>query len=335
MKGILRRTLSTGLSALLVPSLIGFPTQAFAQERESQAAQAASATPPDVVLFKNGGMVRGTISEMLPQEYVVIALPSGDQRRFSMKEVKFAGPASGAPKGGSSSEPQQADARDEAEDDAAAKREPPPDSENAEVRFQGPADGVRFHIRTGQAVGHVVGTTWSGKAGLYGGSVAVDAFNEVCTAPCTATLQKGSYTFGLSEEDGRPVVADTPIDIDGPTQISGTYTSYRGLRIAGIATIVVAGGVGLAMMWSSSNDCDSTDSSCEPVNGTLLWGGAGITLGGGLIGLAMAMKSDEADVRVGTTPTARPRAVADTRGDRGRRNAASRGLTVPIFAGTF
>lgn len=54
------------------------------------AGAAAAETPPDVVHMKNGGMLRGTISEKIPGERVVITLPNGEERTVPMKDVKCA-----------------------------------------------------------------------------------------------------------------------------------------------------------------------------------------------------------------------------------------------------
>ena len=51
----------------------------------------------DVVHLRNGGMVRGTISEQIPGERVVIVTLSGEVRSFPMSEVAYAGPLADAP----------------------------------------------------------------------------------------------------------------------------------------------------------------------------------------------------------------------------------------------
>src|SRR3954471_22558833 len=48
---------------------------------------------PDVVRLKNGGMLRGTISELVPGGDVVLITATGEERRFAMRDVDYAGPA--------------------------------------------------------------------------------------------------------------------------------------------------------------------------------------------------------------------------------------------------
>lgn len=47
----------------------------------------------DIVRLKSGGIVRGTIDERFPGEFVVITTPLGIARRFDWREVIYAGPA--------------------------------------------------------------------------------------------------------------------------------------------------------------------------------------------------------------------------------------------------
>ena len=74
--------------ALLVALILaGVPSRAHAQ-----------GAAPDIVRKKDGGILRGTIEEMVPKGEVKIVLPSGEKRSIPMSEVDFAGPASDAPR---------------------------------------------------------------------------------------------------------------------------------------------------------------------------------------------------------------------------------------------
>src|SRR5690606_8191125 len=53
------------------------PIAALCLSALSVAPHAHADTPPDVVMLKNGGMLRGTIQEMDPQGNVVVELASG------------------------------------------------------------------------------------------------------------------------------------------------------------------------------------------------------------------------------------------------------------------
>lgn len=81
------------LSLAILTSVLCFGVRSGAQQAEAAPA-APAAIPPDVVLQKDGGMLRGTISELIPGDVVVITLSSGEQRRIAMANVEYAGPAS-------------------------------------------------------------------------------------------------------------------------------------------------------------------------------------------------------------------------------------------------
>lgn len=51
----------------------------------------------DVVRLRNGGVLRGTIAELIPGDRVVIVTAAGDRRELPMSEVTYAGPVDGSP----------------------------------------------------------------------------------------------------------------------------------------------------------------------------------------------------------------------------------------------
>lgn len=54
---------------------------------------AQGADLPDLVVLRNGGMMRGSIVELVPGDHVLIQLPNGEERRIDMSEVEYAGRA--------------------------------------------------------------------------------------------------------------------------------------------------------------------------------------------------------------------------------------------------
>jgi hypothetical protein len=58
---------------------------------------AAAADAPDIVRLKDGGMLRGTIIELVPGKSVDILLLGGERRKLDMAGVEYAGPAEPAP----------------------------------------------------------------------------------------------------------------------------------------------------------------------------------------------------------------------------------------------
>ncbi|MDH5676939.1 MAG: hypothetical protein OEZ06_32785, partial [Myxococcales bacterium] len=89
-----RRLEKIAVAVLAVGTLL---THAPALAQQAEAAPVAPSAPADLVLLKNGGLVRGTISELVPAEKVVIVTITGEARSYPMAEVEYAGPASGAP----------------------------------------------------------------------------------------------------------------------------------------------------------------------------------------------------------------------------------------------
>lgn len=88
------RALSLG--SLMLFSL-SFTTGAHAQAAETapdppSAPSAPSA--PDIVRLKTGGLIRGTISELVPGDYVMVVTVAGHTRTLAMADVEYAGPTS-------------------------------------------------------------------------------------------------------------------------------------------------------------------------------------------------------------------------------------------------
>jgi hypothetical protein len=53
--------------------------------------------PPDLVLTRDGGMIRGTILRSQPGQFVDVQLPTGELERVAWSDVRFAGRAEEAP----------------------------------------------------------------------------------------------------------------------------------------------------------------------------------------------------------------------------------------------
>jgi hypothetical protein len=75
---------------LLLALLCASPTIALAQSAPGEARVAPAA--PDAVKLKNGGLLRGTISELIPGKSVVLITATGEVRTIPMEEVEYAGP---------------------------------------------------------------------------------------------------------------------------------------------------------------------------------------------------------------------------------------------------
>ncbi len=272
-----------------------------AESRKTEAARISPVTFPDLVLLKDGGMLRGTIVELIPGETLVIVLATGETRRLSMHWVHYAGPADEAPARGAHSNapaptgPKQSPIPPTTNVDAPTRS---PDTTKGSVRVDfegvGPKDPVTFHLVTHELEGTV--QAW----GSFGAGLTVKAHSvkRLCQSPCTQELAKGSYAFALSSGDGEPVRAEGGFEITEPSAVHGEYHSNAGARAAG--GVIIVGGIvaGTALMVASKNDCDPLESNCESFDLPLLIGGATVATLGAIAGIAMLMIDDSAEVSV-------------------------------------
>jgi hypothetical protein len=70
----------------------GFTSSAHATAPSSAPASGADAARlPDIIRSKDGSLFRGTIVEMVVNDYVVIVTLTGESRRFALADVSYAG----------------------------------------------------------------------------------------------------------------------------------------------------------------------------------------------------------------------------------------------------
>jgi hypothetical protein len=172
-----------------------------ARARAEAPVAAAVASAPDVVRLKNGGMLRGTIAESEPGQSVTIVLLTGETRKISAADVTYAGPADAAP---STPPPPPA---------VAAPAAPPAVSADA----NGNGNAQQFAVvHAAEAridfVSDPEGSTLfrrSHTAGFgHGYAALATGYDEVCTAPCNASMPSGTHTFAVAKSGGSPIEAD-------------------------------------------------------------------------------------------------------------------------------
>lgn len=226
-----------------------------------------AATPPDIIRLKDGGFMRGTISELVPGDHVVIVLPNGESRTLTMDKVEYAGPDPGleAAPGG----PKKA-----------------PTVPGVKLHLTSPQKNARFYLPIGMRVGRVEGGAFEQSKVVHS-----EDYKELCRAPCDVTLQAGSYALALAIEGGDPVRSAALLDIDGPTSVEGVYTSYSVVRALGWVTSVVGGAVGVVLLIKPPGG--ETDLSA----GRILPGALTI-IGSGILGGILTRVEDDADIYV-------------------------------------
>jgi hypothetical protein len=280
----------------LVACLVCIGAPAAAQSEGDPSTETPAPTPgpttsPDVVRKADGGILRGSIIELVPSQKVVIQLPTGDMREVSMDEVDYAGPADEMP---SRRAPAETGASEPTEPTEPTDTEPPPEEpplaqpvtvqkEMAQLTLRADEPGLTYYIYHG-ATGGAVGPN---------AVVILHSFDRLCTAPCKANLPAGSYRFALSREADEPTEARPSIDLSaGPSTLDGRFVSRRGTRIAGWILLSVA-----AVAFGATTALAMTGSSI-PLSATM-----GTALAGGAFtgaGVFMVLRRDTA--RVDHTP---------------------------------
>ena len=218
-----------GHAILFLASQFLLPTQAWAEDNPTP-----QAAPPDLLKMKNGGMLRGTILELVPGQFVVIQTATGEQRKIPMTEVDYVGPASGVP--GTPAPPAQ----------KSADTPPVDDKLRPLVTIGGPEANLRFSASEGQEVTlHLRTSEAHGSQG-----VVATGYSRLCTAPCSMSMRAGSYRFALSQGENSPIEVKEPITIKDGDQLVAKYTSKRSKAIGWTAYGMSAMSVGLGVfLW--------------------------------------------------------------------------------------
>ncbi|HVY25586.1 MAG TPA: hypothetical protein VHB79_03515 [Polyangiaceae bacterium] len=309
----------SGLASGIVLASLLIAAAAHAEEHAAApAAPATDAADPDIVRLKNGGLVRGSITELIPGDSVTIVTRAGKTREFSMNEVEYAGSAAkdpqASPPAAKVAAPAAADDdEDEDPDDskssAHADAKPYVTVHGREARLQLIANeaGITFHRQVASAV--AVGG---------GGSAYATGYERMCTAPCKVSLPAGTETFALSR-DGDPPLAGDPVQLPaGDAQLRGSISSRGGVRLAGWLSMIggVVGGAALALTSTSKGQTCSFGTCVESTEVNVGQLAAGIAMFGvGLgVGVVLVRIPDAASVEVESASATPGRSLAGARG---------------------
>lgn len=271
--------LGAALSAVV---LLGVVNSARAEE---PSAPAAAPKGSDIVRLKNGGLLRGTIVELLPGESVTITTATGKTREVAMAEVDYAGPG---------------------EKDPAASHESaayvPPESETTKETSRGASSPVKPYVTvTGQtAYLHLVsepeGLTFHRKSGTAtSGYIQAIGFDRLCVAPCDIEIPAGTEELSLSKPNGAPVKPSAVELPAGNSEIVGRYNSKVGVRVAGIVVLSVGVAVGMGLVLASMPDASDLNSEIDT---GMLGVGFGLMAAGGLAGGIMIAQRDSTSFEI-------------------------------------
>jgi hypothetical protein len=131
-------------------------------------------------------------------------------------------------------------------------------------------------------------------------------YAHVC-ATCDVSLAPGTYRLALAQPGGAPLEPREAVTIAGPSTVTGTYTSRRGLRIAGWTMMGLGVVVGTVFALEAANQ----GTSCYYANGTSgprictdspapgpMWGTAAGLGVAAIVGLVLALQHDDATITV-------------------------------------
>jgi hypothetical protein len=175
---------------------------------------------------------------------------------------------------------------------------------------QEPATATRVHFETATPETAFLVRFEDAKVGGWSEVRPTDdapGYARVCTVPCDATLAAGTYRLALSQEGRSPLEPAEPVTIQGPSTVTGAYTSHRGLRIAGWSLMSVGVVVGSILAVAAATRAPN----CVYPNGTQAsaicgerpdpgpyWGAAAAFGAAAVVGLVLALQHDSASITV-------------------------------------
>ena len=237
---------------------------------ESQPPQATMPTPstpaPDVVLLSDGGMVRGTIAEIVPESHVVIVTLTSEMRRYEWSDVDWAGPAAQMP---------------------ARRNEGDEGGENDEGDVPRTEDEVLVQLQ-------MLGVEDDPYTFFVEGRVA-NRWRELCVAPCEEAVTPGANRFAIQRRGGARIPAENDVTIDGPAIVTGRYVDNSGARVGG--GVLTAGSLLAGISLIVVGTAVQSDKG-EPTNWTLVGVGSGIIAAGLTLGIVITTRRDRAVVNV-------------------------------------
>ena len=272
---------------------------------------------PDIIRLKNGGLLRGTISELVPGDYVTLVLITGETRKVAYADVQYAGAAS-AETGVPAAAPAGVVA-------AAPAAVGPMPSSNKSTENQ-PFAVVHAAESVVSVVSKQDGLTLfrrAASAEASGSSISVTGYSEVCTTPCSVSMPSGTHTFAVARAGSKPHEAEAVTLPAGKATMTIAVVDRSAIRV-GVGVLGAVGLIaGLALAASDSGD--------GSIAGPIVLSG----LGAGAVGLAFAISNGatvavRADAPASSSAANRSSAWLDARS----RDSSSRlrppGLTLSV-----
>lgn len=234
-------------------------------------------TAPDIVRLKDGGLLRGQISELVPGGTVTIVTITGGTRVLKMADVVYAGPTA-------------------QDSQAALPPAPPPPGQQgaadgqyrpyvtvhapeARIRFRSTEDGITFyrHASSVYSEGRSV-------------SVYSRGYEQICTAPCEASLPSGKEMIAIGHGNAEPTDVSQVTLPPGDSQLRLTIERHPGRRKAGIAVIIAGPAVAIAsLLILKDSDCFDAGRTCSSAEETQVLGLLALGIAGVGVGLGLGL----------------------------------------------
>jgi hypothetical protein len=247
------------------------------------------------VKLKDGSVFRGTIVEFVPGDHVDLLLPSGETRRFAMKDVDYQGPAaSPAPP------PLPAPHPEARHEDREARHEDGTRGDSVTVHVASDQDDVALLVQTGQSEFEGVGWGYRSWVAVSGTS---RNYAMICSAPCDAEVPLGTHRMALSLGGGRAAEADDTVRLTEPSTIQVHYESRLGMRVAGWlilgATVIAGSALVVDAMSKGTQDCSQGYClSRQDVDKGEVAASIATAVVGGLLSVVLIRQKDQAHIEV-------------------------------------
>lgn len=232
----------------------------------------------DVVVLKDGSLVRGNITLLAPEQFVVIRLGSGELQKYALSDARYAGPIINMPELTPTTSQQGSEASARATTSATGHT----------VTFEGSEPNLTLHLRTEVA---------SDSLSSAGRPIWVEGYRALCTAPCSVQLRPLAYRFSVSHGADAPMLTEQTVFVREPLRLLARVHTYEDIRFAGAITVAASCAVLLASVVAIASDCYSLNrEGCGTVGSLALLPALPVSIIGLTAGIVLGTRYDWAEI---------------------------------------
>lgn len=253
---------------------------------------AAQDVPPDAVILHDGGFVRGTILEHVPDDHVTIRLVDGSTRTIDAAEVRevrtsLDGSVERAPEVAEPEREPDVPFTEPVPTEHIAPPAPRPRETPAETAL---------HVRVENEDGEGTMVSYSTESlSVAGDGYTVDVWSRACRAPCDTGIPRGTQWLGFSQ--GTEAVRRGVRLTGGYRDLSITIETSSRATERLVGALMIAGGLvlGAVFLGGFAAARDANDRDAGFVFGTLSAASAGLGL---LVGIPLTLLWDHRGMRI-------------------------------------